>query len=441
MHDDDLYMPVVGKAIVAPSQFANACVQIAAALADAKGAHVLPRAPTRTPRKRRRALLASRARQGRRVFLGNFAVQHPDYATLHALAQQIATLAGGRFGVFGDAANCARRSYRQGIPAVRRRQRAHDLRDAPSRPICCSTRAGARLRESASGAERVVARELVVACRRTSYRASEYADVLLPIAPFTETPALHQLRGSPPRASTASCRRSAIRAGVEGLRVLGNLLDLPGFDFDSSEAVRDAVLSGRSASELVATMRCALAETETTKPAGSSGSPTCRSITPIRWCAVRCRCNRPLMHAGSADDEQRDAPADGTRGRRVRALPEQDGGEAMLSSKSTSRFRPIACAARGAAVRHRTWARRRPPAQRSACSDRTDRLGRATLGTAWPLVWTIVKIAVIVLPLTIAVAMLTYWERKVIGWMQVRIGPTRRPLGLLQPFADVIKLC
>jgi NADH-quinone oxidoreductase subunit H len=35
------------------------------------------------------------------------------------------------------------------------------------------------------------------------------------------------------------------------------------------------------------------------------------------------------------------------------------------------------------------------------------------------------EIAVIVLPMTIAVAMLTYWERKVIGWMQVRIGPNR----------------
>src|SRR4029453_5174010 len=47
----------------------------------------------------------------------------------------------------------------------------------------------------------------------------------------------------------------------------------------------------------------------------------------------------------------------------------------------------------------------------------------------------------IVVPLILAVAYLTFWERKVIGWMQVRIGPNRVGVwGLLEPFADVFKL-
>jgi len=57
------------------------------------------------------------------------------------------------------------------------------------------------------------------------------------------------------------------------------------------------------------------------------------------------------------------------------------------------------------------------------------------------LVWTISKILMIVIPITIGVAYFTYFERKVIGYMQVRRGPNRvGPLGLLQPFADVFKM-
>src|SRR5204862_6014037 len=50
-------------------------------------------------------------------------------------------------------------------------------------------------------------------------------------------------------------------------------------------------------------------------------------------------------------------------------------------------------------------------------------------------------IVAIVVPLFLSVAYLTLWERKLIGWIQIRIGPNRvGPLGLLQPIADGIKL-
>ena len=46
-------------------------------------------------------------------------------------------------------------------------------------------------------------------------------------------------------------------------------------------------------------------------------------------------------------------------------------------------------------------------------------------------IWTLLKILVIVVPITLCVAFLTLWERKVIGWMQVRIGPNRVGFGWL----------
>jgi NADH-quinone oxidoreductase subunit H len=63
------------------------------------------------------------------------------------------------------------------------------------------------------------------------------------------------------------------------------------------------------------------------------------------------------------------------------------------------------------------------------------------LGPWWPIAWNLIKIVAIVLPLMGCVAYLTLWERKMIGWMHVRLGPNRvGPAGLLQPIADALKL-
>lgn len=67
--------------------------------------------------------------------------------------------------------------------------------------------------------------------------------------------------------------------------------------------------------------------------------------------------------------------------------------------------------------------------------------GVAVLGPVWPAAWTLIKIMCVLLPLMGLVAYATLWERKLIGWIQIRIGPNRvGPMGLLQPIADALKL-
>ncbi|MFM7633811.1 MAG: NADH-quinone oxidoreductase subunit NuoH, partial [Betaproteobacteria bacterium] len=67
--------------------------------------------------------------------------------------------------------------------------------------------------------------------------------------------------------------------------------------------------------------------------------------------------------------------------------------------------------------------------------------GESMLSPWWPIAWNLIKIVAIVLPLMGCVAYLTLWERKMIGWMHVRLGPNRvGPAGLLQPIADALKL-
>jgi NADH-quinone oxidoreductase subunit G len=87
------------------------------------------------------------------------------------------------------------------------------------------------------------AADLVVALSAFKHHATDYADVLLPVAPFTETSGTFvSTEGRVQNFTGAVKPLGDARPGWKVLRVLGNLLGVAGFDYDSSEAVRDEAL-------------------------------------------------------------------------------------------------------------------------------------------------------------------------------------------------------
>jgi NADH-quinone oxidoreductase subunit H len=63
------------------------------------------------------------------------------------------------------------------------------------------------------------------------------------------------------------------------------------------------------------------------------------------------------------------------------------------------------------------------------------------VGSVWPLIWALLKVVVVLMIVLGAVTYATLWERKLLGWVQIRLGPNRvGPWGLLQPIADALKL-
>ena len=130
-------------------------------------------------------------------------------------------------------------------------------------------------------------------------------------------------------------RREAARRDAPGwkvLRVLGNLLGLPGFDFDSVGARCATTCSAarrRCAARLAQRHRAAAHRWRRRTPRqASSASPTCRSISPIRSCAARRRCSRPptrsrrgaacTRDAARPSSASRDGDAGARRARRRR---------------------------------------------------------------------------------------------------------------------------
>ncbi len=240
--EDDLLARVHVKRIVAPSAIPAELAQIVKAAARLKGRSVsaeLDRLEIGPEAQRVAQSLAEGKRVG--LFLGNLAAQHPARSQLHALTALLADIVGGCFGFLGEAGNSVGGYLARAWPGtVPGGLNAREMMERPRKgyvllhaEVDLDT-ANPRLARAAMSAA-----ECVVALAPYKHRALEYAQVLLPIAPFAETAGSFVNTEGRLQSFEAAVRpRGESRPAWKVLRVLGNLLDADGFGYETLEDVR-----------------------------------------------------------------------------------------------------------------------------------------------------------------------------------------------------------
>lgn len=228
--DDDQQMYVTHKAIVAPDALVSALSQVAQAVAMKQTEGI-----------------AGSLVGGERVavLLGNFAQQHPQAAQLQTLAQQIANATHGKFGFLGEAANSVGGYIAQAIPGAKGLNAASMMTSPRKAYVLLNVEAELDCANPQQAMAALQSADTVIVLSAYKNKALDYADVLLPIAPFTETSGTFiSTEGRVQSFKGAVKPLGEARPAWKVLRVLGNLLKVDGFDFDTSEAVRDEALTG-----------------------------------------------------------------------------------------------------------------------------------------------------------------------------------------------------
>ncbi len=244
--DDDLLMPIAAKAIVAPSDWPTV---LAGALVAALRAtdKPLPAALEGVEPDAPAQALAELLSQGtsKAVLLGNAVSHHPQAALIAALAQALSDTTGATLGWLGEGANAVGGYLAGAIPA------AGGL-DAAGMVAGSSLKAYLLLGiepdldhgNPGAAMSALAAAKTVIAL--TAYRSAsllETADCLLPITPFTETSGTFVNCAGMSQSFNGVVRPAGdARPGWKVLRVLGNLLGMTDFDYDTAEQVRDAAL-------------------------------------------------------------------------------------------------------------------------------------------------------------------------------------------------------
>ena len=242
----DWALPVAQAVQAEPGRWAAALAGIAAAVAEAKGGPA-PVAAEITPAAR--AVAASLLSGERKaVLLGNAAAHHEQASSLLALAQWIGEQTGARVGYLTEAANTVGAQLVGALPGPGGLNATQMLTGGLKAALLLQVEPGLDSAACGQGLERS---DMVVTL--SPFKTNlDVSDVLLPIAPFTETSgSFVNAEGRLQSFHAVVKPLGETRPAWKVLRVLGNLLGLPGFDADSSQAVLAQALPGVASGAIV----------------------------------------------------------------------------------------------------------------------------------------------------------------------------------------------
>ena len=238
---DDWLMPIAGDLIAAPTDWAQVLTELAAAVTLAKGGSAADLAVQ--PGDAAKAIASSLLSGERKaVLLGNAVAQHPQAAELLAMAGWIAEQCGARVGFLGESGNSVGAQLVGAQPQKDGLNAAAMLAQPRKAYLLLNTDLVLDSADPSQAAKALASAEMVVALSPFQANMGS-ADVLLPIAPFTETAgSFVNAEGRLQSFHGVVKPLGETRPGWKVLRVLGNLMGLAGFEQDSAEEVRALAL-------------------------------------------------------------------------------------------------------------------------------------------------------------------------------------------------------
>jgi NADH-quinone oxidoreductase subunit G len=240
VHDDWL-MPMATGMTAAPSAWVASMAEIAAAIAATNGvAAPMAVEPSEAAKKIAASLLTG---ERKAVLLGNAAAQHPQASQLLALANWIAAATGASVGYLTEAANTVGAQLVGAVPTQAGLNAGQMLGGALKACVLMNVEPTFDAANPSAAIKALAAADMVVALTSFKTAALDCADVLLPIAPFTETSGTFvNAEGRVQSFHGVVKPLGDARPAWKVLRVLGNMLGLAGFNFETSEDVRTEAL-------------------------------------------------------------------------------------------------------------------------------------------------------------------------------------------------------